>query len=244
MEKQECSQGKPASSFPRKTPRGVQKGNESPLTARILNQADGTQRFLGFFWKGKLIPTPGYIIESKNGKILGAFFNEWSEHFKKDRDPLTWLEYSRNCYPRTLKAIRDNASGLDKVMAYTFDSVSLAKDRMAGSPVIPPRFSEEIEKAMKQKSPLLKLDSLDRLLLENWHKEGWMNITLERLGVICGKALKRKPFPKTTMQKRLDALGLQTKVKAGAQPKPASLEAVREYQRQRDSHEVSKIKSK
>lgn len=244
MEKQECSQGKPASSFPRKTPRDVQKGKEVLVTLRIRHQPDGKEELLGLFYKGKPIPTPCLVFHDNAGKIVDIQLTEWPEHLKKDRDCLAWLEYSRNCYPETLKAIRGGASEKDKLLAYTQDAVSLTKNRGAGLPSIPTRFSYRIENAMKQKSPLLKLDSLDQLLLENWHKEGWMNITLERLGVICGKALKRKPFPKTTMQKRLDALGLQTKVKAGAQPKPTFLEAVREYQRERDSHKVSKIKSK
>jgi hypothetical protein len=247
MEKKERSQGSPSSSFPRKTPRGVEKGNEKALVARIRNNPDGTQTLLGVFFKVKhlltTIPTPCPVYYDKQGKIVEISLKEWAEHFKQSRDLPAWMEYFKNTWPRVFQAIQDNKTEKEKLEAYTLDAVSLTKDREAGIPFIPAGFSKEIEKAIKAKSPLAKLDSLDRLLLENWHKERWMHITLERLGVICGKALKRRPFPKSTMQKRLDALRLQTKVKAGAQPKLASLEAVREYEKQKNASQSIKNKN-
>jgi len=238
MEKKVCFQGRPSSSFPRITPPPIAKRNENRIIIRIRINPDGTEELLGLFYNDKTglktIPTPCLVEHGKDGKILDIRLTEWSEHFKRDRDLPAWMEYYKNCWPRTFEAILTKASEKDKLMAYTIDAISLTKSREAGLKRINTKDTYRIENALKEKSPLQKLDSLDRLLLKNWHKKGWLNFTLERLGEVCGKTLKRKAFPKTTMQKRLDALRLQTQVKPGAQPKLASLEAVRQYTKQRN----------
>jgi hypothetical protein len=234
MENKKRSQKRPSSSFPQITPPHTSKGNENCIIIRFRKNPDGTEELLGLFYNGKTIPTPCLVEYGKDGKILDIRFTEWQEHFKQDRDLPAWMEYFKNCWPRTFEAIQSKASEKDKLMAYTLDAVSLTKSREAGLKRIDTKDTYRIENALKEKSSLLKLDSLDRLLIENWHRKHWMNITLERLGEVCGKALKRKPFPKTTMQKRLDALLLQTQVKPGARPKPASLKAVSRYTKQRN----------
>ena len=61
-----------------------------------------------------------------------------------------------------------------------------------------------------------KPDELDYLLANYYMAKGWDKMRMAEVGKICGKILKRKPFPASTIKDRTTALDLQTTLKAGA----------------------------
>jgi len=112
--------------------------------------------------------------------------------------------------------------------ALALDCASVAKD---------PAFMGSVElgsledwKAFKKaERSIRKTDDLDYLLANRYMAEGWNKLRMAEVGKICGRILKRKPFPASTIKDRTTALDLQTTLKPGAQAKTSSLKAVEKY---------------
>jgi hypothetical protein len=106
---------------------------------------------------------------------------------------------------------------------------NLTKNPAAILDNMPTKLFPRMLSAIKTKSSWARLDSLDHLLLERYRKDEWDKKKVAEVGKLCGKLLKQKPFPPSTIKDRLRSLELFTKVRPGAPERGEMNEAVREY---------------
>jgi len=102
---------------------------------------------------------------------------------------------------------------------FALEVASISKGASTILDSMPTRLFGPMQKAIRKKSPWQRLDELDRLLLRSYRQKGWDSLRMAEVGKICGKLLKRKTIPATTIKDRTTELNLQTKLKAGAQSK-------------------------
>jgi hypothetical protein len=132
----------------------------------------------------------------------------------------------RNFYREVEKNPKTSMAAWKKALA--LDCAAVCKDpSFMGSVEVR---SQEDWKALKKAERLIRnVNELDYLLANRYMAEGWNKLRMAEVGKICGRILKRKPFPATTIKDRTTALDLQTTLKPGAQPKISSLKAVEKY---------------
>lgn len=140
-------------------------------------------------------------------------------------DPIYYGQLSRQLFPHTTKAHELGRPGTELQLIFALEVANLTKDPAAIIDFIPTSRFKEMETMIRNKSRYRKLDALDHLLLKNYQQKGWDKVKMAELGRICGKMLKRKPFPASTIKDRTTALDLQTTLKAGAQPKDYQMPA-------------------
>jgi len=228
MESKERSQSSKRASFPKPPPKGSSGGNENhqqfmelgrcgSISYGFIKTKDGSVPFIAI---GTITDRPekakaikmDYLVNPKLTKASGQ----------------AGLMIFRKQYERFFKGIRRFPKS-EKAWRYflTLDLARVAKDVaiMGKVEMSTPTF-KRIQKAFRQTE---KIDDLDYLLANRYMAEGWNKLRMAEVGKICGKILKRKPFPATTIKDRTTALDLQTTLKPGAQPKFESLLAVQKH---------------
>jgi hypothetical protein len=241
MEKHQRSQSSKRASFPKPPPKGGSGGNENhqqfmelgrcgSISWGFIKTKDGSVPFIAI---GTITDRPSIRLDISTGTVEEMLLKEinWdylvNPKLTKASGEAGLIIFKKQ-YERFFKGIRRFPES-EKAWRHflTLDLARVAKDvaLMGKIEMSTPTF-KRIQKAFRRTE---KIDDLDYLLANRYQAEGWNKLRMAEVGKICGKILKRKPFPATTIKDRTTALDLQTTLKPGAQPKFESLLAVQKH---------------
>jgi len=208
-------------SFPGNPPIG---GNEKRFS--VIQIKDGKRVEPVLLVDGIPVPFPVAYVETGNKMRLRATF---PEKFFTDPDRDYWAAVNKRIFPQTSQAHAQGLPASELLQIFAVEAASLTKNPAAVLDNMPTKLFPRMVSAIKGKSSWARLDPLDHLLLRSYRKEGWDQKKVAEVGKICGKLLKQKPFPPSTIKDRLRSLELFTKVRPGAPEKAEMNEAVRKY---------------
>jgi len=209
-------------SFPGTPPIG---GNEQRFS--VIEVRDGKRVEPVLMVDGIPVPFPVAYVKSGEKIRLKAVI---PERFFTDPDRDYWAAVNKRIYPQTAQAHAEGkATASELLQIFAVEAASLTKNPAAVLDNMPTKLFPRMITAIKGKSSWARLDPLDHLLLRSYRKEGWDQKKVAEVGKLCGKLLKQKSFPPSTIKDRLRSLELFTRVRPGAPEKAKTNEAVRKY---------------
>jgi len=203
-------------SFPKTAPMGTATGNDKYGVVEVHRPKHPPSLVLTI--NGRPVPFPIATVQNANKvRMLGHI----PENFLTDVEPdmQYWQSISQAIYPKTHKALQAGQPQGELLEIFALEVASISKNASTILDSMPTRLFGPMQKAIRKKSPWQRLDELDLLLLRSYRQKGWDLLRMAEVGKICGKLLKRKTIPATTIKDRTTELNLQTKLKAGAQNK-------------------------
>lgn len=203
-------------SFPKTAPMGTATGNENYGVVEVHRPKHPPALVLTI--NGQPVPFPIVTVQNGNKLRIRAHI---PENFLTDAKPdmRYWQSISQAIYPKTHKALQAGHPQGELLEIFALEVASISKSASTILDSMPTRLFRPMQKATRKVSPWRRIDRLDHLLLGNYRQKGWDLLRMAEVGKICGKLLKRKTIPASTIKDRTTELDLQTKLKAGAQNK-------------------------
>jgi hypothetical protein len=231
MKANKRSQGKGTAPVSSNLSLARKRGNEGRFGVIEVNAAGRPEQYY-LTVDGTPVPFPVAYVRRGNKLNLRCILPPgFLEAFQPD--PVHYGQLSRHLFPCTTKAHELGRPGAELQVSFALEVANLTKDPAAIIDSIPTLRFEEMQTYIRNKSRYHKLDALDHLLLKNYQQKLWDKVKMAELGKICGKMLKRKPFPASTMKDRLKNLRLQSKIPRGAPESEAMNRAVAEYRKKK-----------
>jgi len=202
-------------SFPKTAPIGTGGGNEKRFAVIEVNR-QGHPPTPVLTIDGRPVPFPFQIVQ--NG-VRFRLKTTLPPGYLEDVEPdlIYWKSVSKKIFPKTFEAFKGHKTHSELMEIYALEVATITKEPATVLDTMPTRLFKPMQKAIRKVSPWKRMDALDHLLLRNYRQKGWDLLRMAEVGKICGKLLKRKAIPATTIKDRTTELNLQTKLKAGAQ---------------------------
>jgi hypothetical protein len=202
-------------SFPKKAPIGTGGGNEKRFAViEVIRPGQPSAPVLTI--DGRPVPFPFQIRQAGTKlKIRTMLPPGYLEDVEPDL--LYWKSISKRMFPKTHDALQKGQTHSELMEIFALEVATISKDPCAVLDTMPTRLFKPMHKAIRKVSPWKRMDALDLLLLKNYRQKGWDSLRMAEVGKICGKLLKAKAIPATTIKDRTTELNLQTKLKPGAQ---------------------------